>query len=227
MCEYLILDLFYVALWFILYLIRRDLRKEMIFASLLCAPLALTDAIFIPRYWKPSVLVKLTFLNLSFNIESFIFCFAVGGIAAVLYEVVLKKHLKKVRGKRIETKRHFYTLAGVMIFSVILFSFIFKSDFMYTAIITLALGAISIMFSRKDIIKEIIIGGILFLIVYCGLLFIFNTFVIPDYIARTWSFENFWGITFLKFPLEEILWALTFGLLWAPIYETLKGYTLK
>ena len=156
-----------------------------------------------------------------------LFCFAVGGIAAVLYEVALKKHLRKAREKRIETKRHLYALAGVVIFSMILFSFVFKKDLIYTGIISMALGALTIMISRKDLIKETIWGGILFLIVYFILLYILNTFIFPNMIARTWNFEHLWGITFLKIPLEEILWAWTFGSLWAPIYEDLKGYALK
>ena len=120
-----------------------------------------------------------------------------------------------------------YALAGVVIFSMILFSFVFKKDLIYTGIISMALGALTIMISRKDLIKETIYGGILFLIVYFILLYILNTFIFPDMIARTWNFEHLWGITFLKIPLEEILWAVTFGALWAPIYEDLKGYVLK
>ena len=222
MYEYLIGNLFFVAFWFILYFIRKDLRKEMIFASLLCMPLGLSEVFFIPHYWNPHRL-----FNLNPAIESLLFCFTVGGIAAVLYEVVLKKHLKKAREKRIKTKRHFYALAGVLIFSLISFSFIFKMDLIYTAIIAMALGAVAIMLSRKDLIKETIFGGVLFLIIYFVLLFILNTFIFPDIIAKAWNFENLFGITIFKIPLEEILWALTFGSLWAPIYEDLKGYTLK
>jgi len=222
MYEYLIGDLFFVAFWFILYFIRKDLRREMIFASLLCLPLGLSDFIFIPWCWNPH-----TLFNLRPGIESLIFAFTIGGIAAVLYEVVLKKHLKKAREKRIKTKRHFYVLAGVLIFSGITFSFIFKMDLIYTGIIAMALGAVTIMLSRKDLIKETIFGGILFLIIYFVLLFTLNTFIFPDIIARTWNFEHLFGITIFKIPLEEILWALTFGSLWAPIYKDLKGYTLK
>jgi len=154
MYEYLIGNLFFVAFWFILYFIRKDLRKEMIFASLLCMPLGLSEVFFIPHYWNPHRL-----FNLNPAIESLLFCFTVGGIAAVLYEVVLKKHLKKAREKRIKTKRHFYALAGVLIFSLISFSFIFKMDLIYTAIIAMALGAVAIMLSRKDLIKETIFSS--------------------------------------------------------------------
>ena len=151
MYEYLIGSLLFAAVWLILYLMRKDLRKEIILASLLCMPLGLSDYIFIPWYWNPRML-----FNLKPGIESFIFAFAIGGIAAVLYEVVLKKHLRKAKEKRIKTKRHLYALAGVVIFSMILFSFVFKKGLIYTGIISMALGAITIMISRKDLIKETI-----------------------------------------------------------------------
>ena len=55
---------------------RKDLRKEIILASLLGMPLGLSDYIFIPWYWNPHML-----FNLKPGIESFIFAFAIGGIA--------------------------------------------------------------------------------------------------------------------------------------------------
>jgi len=222
MYEYLIGSLLFAAVWLVLYILRKDLRKKMIFASLLCMPLGLSEIFFVPWYWNPHRL-----FNLNPAIESLLFCFAVGGIASVLYEVVFKKHLRKAREKRIETKRHLYALAGVFIFSMIFFSFIFKKDLIYTAIISMALGSVTIMISRKDLIKETVLGGFLFLIVYFSLLYLLNTLIFPDIIVRVWNLEHLWGITFLKIPLEEILWAFTFGSLWAPIYEDLKGYAFK
>ncbi len=226
MYEYIIGDLFFIFFWFVLYFIRKDLRRKMIFSSILCTPLGLSEFIFAPYYWNPSTLFDLT-TKIGFDIESLIFSFAVGGIAAVLYEEVLKKHLVKARENRIFTKRHFYLLTAVLVSSMIFFSFIFKMDLIYTAVIVMALGAITIMISRKDLIKETIVGSLLFLLVYFILLFTLNTLIFPDWIARTWNFEHILGITFFKIPLEEILWALTFGALWAPIYEDIKGYALK
>lgn len=227
MYEFLIFDLFLITFWFILYLIRKDLRKEMIFASFLAMPLGITQILFVPYYWKPATTLFNFTGRIGFDIESLSFCFAVGGIAAVLYEEVLKKHLRKARESRIQNKRHFYLLGGVLITSTILFSFIFKENWMYVGIVAMALGAVTIMFSRKDLIKEVILGGILFVIVYFIFLLIINALVFPNWIARTWNFDHLLGITIFKIPLEEILWALTFGSLWAPIYEDLKGYALK
>ena len=32
------------------------------------------------------------------------------------------------------------------------------------------------------------------------------------------------GILFFGIPLEELIWAMTFGALWAPLYEIFNGY---
>src|SRR3989344_3456123 len=73
MYEYLIGSLVFVGIWIILCLIRKDLYKEMLFCSFLCAPLGLTDAIFIPWYWNPGIILKINLFNLTFSIEGLIF----------------------------------------------------------------------------------------------------------------------------------------------------------
>lgn len=214
-------------MWLVLYFYREDLHKEMFFASFLAAPLGLLEAFFVPWYWEPNSLLIFRIFNFQFDIESIIFSFAVGGIAAVLYEVFLKKHLKKERMKKKEIKKHYSYLIIALIAAFAVFGIIFNMDLIYASIVAMAIGAATIIFSRKDLIKETIIGGFLFLGVYFCLLLALNTFVFPDWIARTWNFEHIWGITFLKIPLEEILWALAFGALWAPIYEDVRGYAVK
>lgn len=221
MYEYLIGDFIFLAIWLILYFIRNDLRKGMLFSSLLSAPLGLTEIFFIPWYWNPK-----TLFNLVPGIESILFAFSVGGIAAVLYEIVLNKHLRKAREKKIETKKLYYALICVCV-SFFLLNAIFKKDVMYSAIISMFLGSIVIIWTRGDLKKEIIIGGILFLIAYFALFFILNTFILPDFVAKNWNFEHLIGITILGIPIEELLWAWSFGSLWAPIYEFFKGYTIK
>lgn len=46
-------------------------------------------------------------------------------------------------------------------------------------------------------------------------------------ITRLWNFEHLSGVIFLEIPIEEILWAFTFGALWSSIYEYFNGYTIK
>ena len=73
--------------WVILYFAFPQHRRAMVWASLLTAPFGLTEPIFVPEYWSPPSLFDLA-MRTGFDIESLIFCFGIGGVAAVLYNVL-------------------------------------------------------------------------------------------------------------------------------------------
>lgn len=56
---------------------------EFWWASFACSILGITEPLFVPEYWDPPSILK--FYN--WDLESFIFCFGVGGLAAVLTEL--------------------------------------------------------------------------------------------------------------------------------------------
>jgi hypothetical protein len=41
----------------------------------------------------------------------------------------------------------------------------------------------------------------------------------PDYIDEVWNMERLSGIVVLRIPLEEYLFAFSFGMYWAGVYE--------
>ena len=67
-------------------------RKAMMWASLITAPLSLTEPLFVPDYWNPPSLFDLARRS-GFDIESVIFSFAIGGIGAVLYNLLTGRAL--------------------------------------------------------------------------------------------------------------------------------------
>jgi len=221
MYEYLIGSLIFLFFWCILYFIRKDLRKTMLLCSFSFAPLAfLCDLYCISWYWNPR-----TLFNSDFSIESFISGFAFGGIAAAIYKVAFKMRLRKVK-ENATRKQTLIFIAIVVIFAFSI-GLTLRMTIVHDSIFTAGLGALVIMFFRRDLIKEMILGSILFSVFYFIVLFTINTFISPDWIARTWNFSFLWGVSFLKIPIEEILWAWSFGLVWAPIYEYVGGYTLE
>ena len=225
MYEYFIFTLVLFCLWLLLYVLRKDLRKHIIFSSTLALPLGFSESFFFSSYWSPSTLFHLA-ERTGFDLESFLFSFSVGGIAAVLYETLLQKHLRKAREKRRITKEHVVFLIILLFIFFVFFSFLFKT-FMHAVIVSMALGGLVIMFFRKDLIKETFVGGFLFFLLYFLVLFFVNTFLFPGWVSHTWNVEQLSGILILGIPLEELLWAFTFGFLWAPLYEYLCGYTIS
>ena len=64
---------------------RKDVRdlREFWWASFTCCPLGVTEPLYVPKYWNlPSVLKFYRW-----DMESFIFCFVIGGVAAVFTEL--------------------------------------------------------------------------------------------------------------------------------------------
>ena len=69
-----------LTFWFLLFWVRKDLRKMMLTMSIMALPLAFFDLMFVPSYWNP-----VTLFHIPIGIEGFLFAFSVGGIASVLY----------------------------------------------------------------------------------------------------------------------------------------------
>src|SRR3989338_3941333 len=90
--HYLLGSLLLLVIWLLIFISQKKLRKEMLIASLLITPAALSEVFFVPGYWLPD-----TIGNPKLSIEDFIFSFAVGGIIAVIYELFMKGKVKHQR----------------------------------------------------------------------------------------------------------------------------------
>ena len=49
----------------------------------------------------------------------------------------------------------------------------------------------------------------------------------PDYVEQVWNLQAISGILIIGIPLEELLFALSFGFIWSSIYEHLTWRRLK
>ncbi len=81
--------------WVALYLTNPRLRTVMWRVSLATAAFGLIEPIWVPEYWNPPSLFDLA-RRTGFDIESVIFCFAIGGIGAVLYNALTHRHFVPV-----------------------------------------------------------------------------------------------------------------------------------
>src|SRR6202521_2668024 len=77
--------------WLALYLTNSRLRPVMWRVRLVTAVFGLTEPIFVPAYWNPPSLLELA-RRTGFDIESFIFCFAIDGIGAALYNALTTRY---------------------------------------------------------------------------------------------------------------------------------------
>jgi hypothetical protein len=90
-------SLIFLALWGFMFAIFLNERRKLWQTSLWTMPFGLTEPLFVPRYWNPPSLFDLT-QRTGFDIESLIFCFAIGGIGAVLYDLLTGSRSRPMPG---------------------------------------------------------------------------------------------------------------------------------
>ncbi len=227
MNPWLFFSLIFLMFWFIVYLSRPNLKKEMLWASILTAPFGLTEPFFVPAYWNPPSLFNLA-VRTGFDIESIIFSFAIGGIGAVIYETLFNVKHQKMSKHEMHSKRHRFHIIALTSAPIVFIGLFFltKLNPIYTAIIAMFIGGISALLCRPDLKKKIWIGGLIFLVIYSIFFFLFNL-VYPQLVPSIWNLSAISGILILGIPIEELMFSFTFGMLWSSIYEHVYWYKLK
>lgn len=216
---WLIWSLGFLLVWLLLFLFRKDLRKEMWWVSLGTMPLGLTEPLFVPEYWNPPTLFHLA-QSTGFDIESLIFCFSIGGVGTVIYKLIYKTQTTIVSESEKQHRRHrlhkFVLATPVIVF--LLFALLTPLNHIYCAVIAMFIGALATLYCRPDLKYKIWIGGLLFLSFY-AVFFFSLTWVLPDYVKHVWNLKALSGLMIFGVPIEEFLFAFSFGMLWSSLYE--------
>lgn len=212
-------SLIILGVWGIIYMGRPDYRRVMLKMSLITMPFGLTEPLFVPEYWDPPSLFNLA-EKTGFDIESLIFSFAIGGIGAVLYHLVQRRNLIEIPVSERKHARHrlhrFILLVSVLVFALL--AFFTSLNHIYCGIIALFTGALATLYCRPDLKGKIWIGGLLFTLMY----FIYFGSILPfypNYVEQYWNLDALSQVLILGVPLEELLFAFSFGMLWSSLYE--------
>ncbi|TVZ28744.1 hypothetical protein JM83_3894 [Gillisia sp. Hel_I_86] len=214
-------SLIILALWAVIYVSKKGVRKEMLKMSLITMPFGLTEQLFVPEYWLPPSLFNLA-KRTGFDIESLIFSFAIGGIGMVLYILIFKLGLTEISYTERSHQRHslhkYILFVPVIVFiGLALFT---SLNHMYCGIITLFIGGLATLYCRPDLKGKIWVGGILFTALY----FVYFGSILPfypQYVELYWNLDNLTHILVFGIPIEELLFAFTFGMYWPDLYEHL------
>jgi len=204
----------------VVFALRKDLQKEMLWAGAVALPFGFSE-IFFREYWRPPSLFNLI-ERVGFGIEDFLFVFSVGCIAAIVYEVIAKRRLQKLRQTKGTHLLPYVILAlayaGLEGFSP------FTS--IYNAMLALFISAAFIAIVRHDLIPQIIVAAMLFGGLYFLLFLAFN-YLFPGYISSVYRPEAVrLGLVF-GVPLPEILFAISVGALWSALYEYTRGFRTR
>jgi hypothetical protein len=183
--------------------------------------MALTNILFVPQYWTPPSLFDLD-QRIRVGIEDVLWAAAVGGIASVIGEILLKEKLSAIRkGPR---ERH-YTPFVVVIVVFIALQFWRPDKTIYNTIVAFAIGALVIAYLRRDLVPSMLVGALSFAVLYFALFLCF-LFLYPEFVQRYYNVPNLLGIYLFGVPVEELLFATTGGAIWSVAYEYVQGYRL-
>jgi hypothetical protein len=209
------------AVWLILYAVRPDIRREMFWISFGTMFLGLTEPLFVPEYWNPPTLWDLA-RRTGFDLESLLFSFAIGGIVFSAYHVLFGRAPSRSIAHERSHSRHRYHLLAVVsapLLFLILLTFT-RLNPIYSAAIALVGGFLATLYCRLDLWLKMAVSGLLFLLLYFVTFFAFNL-AFPGYVQAVWNLREVSGLLVWGVPLEELMFAFTFGLYWSSVYEHL------
>jgi hypothetical protein len=209
--------------WVVLYAIKPAFRREMLRVSLLTSLLGLSEPIFVPIYWNPPSLFDLA-QRTGFDIESLIFCFAIGGIGAVTYNAIANREIGEVSCAERHSSRHrWHRLAISAPFIAFPILYFLPWNPIYPGIAAMAIGGAANVLCRPDLLRNTLIGGVIFLLLYAAFMLLLVVFA-PGYIETVWNLPALSGVVLDGIPLEELGFGFSFGLYWAGIYEHLTWH---
>jgi hypothetical protein len=219
---WLLWSLILVGIWVVIYFLikSRELRKQVIIISLLTSLPGLTEPIFVPAYWLPPSLFDLA-ANTGFDIESLIFSFGIGGLGFILYMLVfpIEKELPVPINDRLAKRHKYHALMlsmAPMVFIMLYFGT--KLNPIYISVIALMIGGIATWYCRPDLKKKMFVSAFLFL----GLYFVYFLTLIamfPGYVQQVWNLNAISGTLIVGIPIEELMFAFSFGFFWSTVYE--------
>jgi hypothetical protein len=173
----------------------------MFWASVLTAPFGLTELAFVPKYWNPPSLLDLAHRT-GFDIESFIFCFAIGGLALAGYRVLVPAAEFVLPHQARTSHWHRWHLASII------------SPFLVFGVLLILASVLC----RPDLRRSTMVGGVVFLALYTVFL-IGLKMLWPSYIEMVWNLGNLITWRPAGLPPEELLFGFGFGMYWSNVYE--------
>ncbi len=206
--------------WLILFVSLPNFRWQILKISLLTAPFGLTEPLFVPAYWNPPSLFDLA-QKTGFDIESIILSFALGGIGAALYNAVTRPGFLSISKNVIRLPAHrLHRTVLFLPFVVFIVAQFFPWNPIYAGILAMFSGALGTIICRPDLLRKTLLGGLIFLALY-SIFLVGLEILSPGYVEKYWNWKAISGIRIFKFPIEEFLFAVSFGMYWSSVYEHL------
>jgi len=210
---YLIGTIIFLIPWLILFLLRKDYRKQMLFMSLAIGIGSVVTAYlwWTIDWWQPA-----TVTATRIGIEDFILGFSNGGIAAVLYEAIFRKKFSKSKSKKNYSNTIMISLILLLIISFLFWGLNITS--FWASTIAMILASIYMLITRKDLFLNALASGFLMALVSLPIYYIL-IWIFPDFVNKTYLFQYLSNIKITGIPIEDLIFYFLFGFIIGPLYE--------
>ena len=216
--EYASFIVFFGCIWLVIFVLRKELRREMLIMSLLCVPLGpLADFFYMHDYYQLPVLNG----SLWFGFSAILGALH-GGVTAVLYEACYKVYFERKARRQFIHPWWFWSVLSFGIFVLIVGTFIYDINSIFLSMLVMIVGGASILCFRQDLLRDAVGSGLILMLV-TGVFFVVFHHIFPGVFALHWHNENLSGILINGAPLEEYLWAFAWGFVAGPAYEYVRG----
>lgn len=208
-----------LVMWLIIFFWRKDLRKEILWFSI---PMSFMSMITSYIWWTVDWWQPLTVWGTKIGVEDFIVGFTSGGLMAVLYEVIFKKKLykRKTSIKNTDKSLLLFLLVQLMcwfFYGIGLTSFLSSS-------ISLIVGSILMLLSRRDLITNALASGVLMTVAVLPSYYVI-ILINSQWVDRTYSMLS--GLRVTGIPIEELVFWFLVGFLFGPFYEYWQDSRLR
>jgi hypothetical protein len=241
------------AWWLIVLIIARvrgtpQNRHEFWWGSFACGLLGFSEPLFVPEYWDPPSILAYG----RWDLESFFFCFFVGGIAGVapewgrlrsIFQSIdygiwrmsrgLYEWFNRLTGGRpvrswseVPISHNEVRQNNAIVIAIFLGAFGFTAhlglNVIYDAALTCTVVGGFIAWYRPRLRWQVWAGGLIFTVVY-GVVLALTGWRYPTFYDDHWNLKALSGIRLNGAPLEEYIFAFTMGVFWAPLFEAWRG----
>jgi hypothetical protein len=223
-------------------------QHEFWWGTLACGLLGFTEPLFVPEYWSPPSILSYG----RWDLESFLFCAFVGGIAGVapewgplrrLFQSIDYGIWRMSRGiyewyQRLtgaaplrassdipaspSEMRQNNAILGAIFLGAFGFTAQLGLNVIYDSALTCLVVGAYVAWYRPRLRWQVWAGGIVFTVIYAVVLVI-TGWRYPTFYDDYWNLKALSGIRIQRAPIEEYMFAFTMGVFWAPLFEAWRA----
>ena len=215
---YLSAGLFYFSIWLVFFLLRKDLREQMLVVGLFLVGTAPINVIWHGDYWNPPYL-----FGESFRFEDFFWGFAFAGVVAVAYEVVFAKHVQvAIPRSTWRIGAELLRVLALIVLPLIMLTNFLHVNSIYSISVALVITLLYMYSKRADLFRNMLWSG-LFSFVFIFVVYFTWQYPYPEVFYRFWKMDAISGVLLFGIPVEELVWFSLAGAFIGPLYKFVSG----